>query len=146
MIRGVLVLTFLLLLTPVLADTHVVDSLPIEGFIATFTTEPDPLPPSDGTLTITLTRNGVPVAGERVTLSLEGRKRVLVETDVVTDAEGKVRLRTYFSSAGEYTLILRAGEDEVSFPVIVRGTVVLVSGLVIALGILVALLFEKRLS
>ena len=148
--RGTLLsLTALFLLTVVMpahaANEDNLTAQPLAGFVATLTTNPDPLPPSEGALIVTLTRNGVPVTGERVTLRLEGRERTLVETDVVTDTQGQVRIVTYFASAGKYTLLITNENDTASFPVRVRGTFVLVAGLVIALGILLALLFEKRL-
>ena len=147
--RSLLALTLIIVVSLVTAlssaDEGNLTVQPLAGFVATLTTNPDPLPPSEGTLIVTLTRNNTPVAGERVTLRLEGRKHTLVETDVVTDTQGQVRIVTYFASAGEYTLLITNGNDTASFPVRVRGTIVLVTGFIIALGILLALLFEKRL-
>jgi hypothetical protein len=117
----------------------------IGSTVVTLTTTPERLPPSEGTLIITLQENNLPVAGEQFTLRLEGRKRILVETTVVTDENGQVRLATYFASPGNYELIITTINGQAVFPLVVRGTQLLVIGLLVASGVLFALLFEKRL-
>jgi hypothetical protein len=113
----------------------------------TVTTEPQTLPPSEGSIVLRLTDvNGVARANETLHLVLRGRTHVLVNTAMVTGDDGTARVGTYFSSAGTYTLTVTHRTETVEVPIIVRGTMVLVTGAVLALGVVLALLFEKKLG
>jgi len=120
------------------------ESRALGELVATLTTKPERLSPREGTLIITLTHDTEPARNEAFTLRLEGRKRVLAQTNVVTDNEGRIELATYFSSPGEYTLTLTNDSDAVTFPVTVRGTRLLIIGFLVASGVLLALLFERK--
>lgn len=138
-----LFLLFLLLVAPTAAHTLSHGEV-VDPYAFQLRTVPERLEPGATDIILTVTRDGVPLAGEPIWIRLSDRRNVYIAGNFVTDESGTLVFSYYFNGPGTYTLAAEVQGARSQMPLHVHGQYILLFGFLAAVFIAIALLFDKK--
>mgnify|MGYP007080355694 CR=1 FL=1 len=106
-------------------------------------TTPELLEPGLVVLSLGISYAGEPLPNEPVLVRLQYGKRIVFETNSITNEAAITQVRLYLEQPGKPTLTVTAKEESVSTKLMVKGRAILVMGFLTSLSILVVLLLDR---